>query len=128
MVGLLDFIVREGVTAEVPRVIADLEFELENEEIREEDEESSVEPDAENKVLCEEDEGPSELLKVLKDELRNAVELDVAEDELFSLLPLGKNLAVTELVEVVDAEACDINELCEIKDDTIKLLFDEDVG
>jgi hypothetical protein len=127
VVVFVDFVVREGVTVEVPGLMVDLELELENEGIREDDEESSFELDWEDKVLCEEDEGPSELLGVVKDELWNAVELDVVEDELFLLLLLEKDLVMTELVEVVDAEVCDIEELCEIEDDTDKLLFDEDV-
>jgi hypothetical protein len=81
----------------------------------------------EDKVFCEEDEDPSELLGVVEDELWNAIELDVVEDEPFFLLLLEKYLDMTELVEVVDAEVCDIKDLCEIEDNTIKLLFDEDV-
>ena len=110
--------------------MVDLELELENEGIREEDEESSFELDGEDKVLCEQDEGPSELLGVVEDELRNAIELDAVEDELFLLLLLEKDLDMTELVEVVEvvnAEECDVEELCEIEDNAIKLLFNDDV-
>jgi hypothetical protein len=104
--------------------MVDLELELENEGIREEDEERSFELDGEDKVLCGEDEDPSELLAVVEDELRTSIELDVVEDELFLLLLLEKDLDMTE---VVDAEVCDIKELCEIEDNKIKLFFDEDV-
>jgi hypothetical protein len=51
VVVFVDFVVREGVTAEVPGLMVVLELELENEGIREEDEESSFKLDGEGKVL-----------------------------------------------------------------------------
>jgi hypothetical protein len=119
VVVFVDFVVSEGVTVEVAGLMVDLELELEleNEGIRREDEESSFELDGEDKVLCEEDEGPSE-------------PLGVVEDELFLLLLLENDLDMTELVEVVEvvnAEVCDVEELCEIEDNAIKLLFNDDV-
>lgn len=51
----------------------------------------------------------------------------MVEDELFLLLLVEKDLETLELVEVVDAEVCDIEELYKVEDNEIKLLFDEDV-
>lgn len=113
VVVFVDFIVREGFIVEVPGLAFDLELE---------DEKISIELDAEDKVLYEEDKG-SELLQAIEDELRNAVKLDVVEDELFLLLLLDKglDLEMTELVEPADTE------VCEIEEDATERLFDEDV-